>query len=51
MHHLCLLYVLLCIYVYLFHPHTVMAMHTLFVHALLVDCPIGGCTWLYVPQA
>ena len=23
--------------------------HALFVHALLVGCPIGDCTWLYVP--
>ena len=21
------------------------------VHAPFVDCPIGGCTWLYVPRA
>ena len=28
--------------------HTVMTVHTLFLHALLVDCPIGGCTWLCV---
>ena len=25
--------------------------HALFVHALLVGCPFGDCTWLYVPQA